>query len=250
MATRTRVNETEVGDPASTAAWIRTARAGAAAMVVWSVVLQVMVSALIPPVAVIGLAFLVFAFFLRGERRRLGLALAVFTALVYAGNLPIVLAELGSPESAPTFVLTLLSTVAASVALVGGLGAFFRWEAHRIKFLVRIATAVFATGTAFSLVVAAGTDSDAALGSDVTVTVSGFEFEPGEIDYGFGASGIWVDNQDPLPHTFTVEELGIDVETPAFTARRIDIDGPAGSYQVICRIPGHEAMTATLTIGS
>jgi hypothetical protein len=43
--------------------------------------------------------------------------------------------------------------------------------------------------------------------------------------------------------------LGIDVEVPAFTARRIDIGVSDGAYPVTCLIPGHEAMTATITVG-
>lgn len=249
MDTRTRIDKTQTGGPSPAVAWIRLARGASLAMVVWSVALQATLQALIPPVAVIGLAFLVFAVFLAGERRRLGLTLAVFGAVAYFGNLPIILADLGSPESAPTFILTLLSTVGAVLAVIGGLGAFFRWSPRPIEALTRGAISVFVAGTVISLAVAAGTTPDTPLPSDVAITASDLSFQPEAIVFASGSSGVWVENQDPVPHTLTVEELGIDVEIPAFTARRVDVDAPPGTYRVICSIPGHEAMAATLTIG-
>ena len=67
----------------------------------------------------------------------------------------------------------------------------------------------------------------------------------------FAASGI---RQYALParcgirHTFTIEELGVDLEVPAHKAGRIDIDAAPGIYQFVCSVPGHEAMTGTLII--
>jgi FtsH-binding integral membrane protein len=159
-------------------AWIRLARGAALAMVVWSLALQAMVGTVIPIVAVIGGAFLGFAWFLRGERRRLSLAVAIFSVLIYAGNLPVILAELGRPESAPSFILTLLSTLAVVVAAVSGLGAFLSWRPTPISRLIGAAVAVLVLGTVFSLVAAAGTDSDTALPTDAVVTIAGMQFEP------------------------------------------------------------------------
>lgn len=235
---------------APTSAWMRLARGAAVVMVVWSVTLQVTVGTIIPPVAVIGLVFLAFVPFLTGERRRVGLALALFTTAAYLGNLPGILDELGHPESAPAFILTLLSTVGAVLALIGGLGAFFGRPSGPVRTLVLGAAGVFVAGTVMSVAMASATDADAALDADVAVTAAALEWQPLDIRLDSGATGVWVENQDGVRHTFTVKELGVDLEIPALTSRRIDIDAAPGTYQVICTVPGHEAMTGTLTVGS
>ncbi len=56
--------------------WMRLSRGASITMVLWSVVLQATAGAVIPPVLVIGASFLLLVPFLRGQRRRLGLALA------------------------------------------------------------------------------------------------------------------------------------------------------------------------------
>ena len=64
-----------------------------------------------------------------------------------------------------------------------------------------------------------------------------------------GTVGVWVDNRDGIHHTFTIEGLDVDLEIPALKAKRVDFEAPAGTYDVICTVPGHESMTATLSVG-
>lgn len=232
-----------------TSSWMRLARMSAIAVAVWAVVLQVTAATFIPPVTAVGLVFLGFAPFLSGERRRLGLVYAVVAVVAVAGNLPTIAAELARPESAPGFILTLFSMVAAGVALVAGLAAFFRRPVPAIRRVAYGAVGVLVIGTIASLVVASGVESQGALESDVTVTARGVLFEPEQIVLGSGSTGVWVDNRDGVHHTFTIPGLGVDLQIPALKAQRVDIQGAIpGEYQVICTVPGHENMTATLTV--
>jgi plastocyanin len=232
----------------STARWMRLARGGAIVMVLWAIALHLTAGILIPPVAVIGLVYLAFTLFLRGERRRLGLALSIFTAVAFLGNLAVISDDLQNPESAPAFILTLLSTAGVLLALTGGLGAFFRWPAWPIRTLAVGALAVFLAGTVGSLGIAAGTGSDAALPADVQVTAQSLMWAPEDIAIDTTATGLWIENRDGIRHTFTIPELGVDVEVPAFKTRRVSIDAGPGSYRVICTVPGHETMTGTLVV--
>jgi uncharacterized cupredoxin-like copper-binding protein len=61
---------------------------------------------------------------------------------------------------------------------------------------------------------------------------------------------VFVDNRDFFRHTFTVEETSIDVELPARQGARVPVDLPAGTYAVVCPVPGHEFMASTLTVTS
>jgi plastocyanin len=228
--------------------WLKLARAGAIVMAVWSVALQGLAQSVIPPVAAIGLVFLGFVPFLKGERRGLGLAVAVFGILAVAGNVEIILDELQNPESAPAFILNLLSLVGVSLVVVGGFSAFRRRPAQSIRTLAVGAAGVFIAGTVASVAIAANTPSDAALPGDVQVTAHQVMWAPEEIVMSSSATGLWIDNQDGIRHTFTIPQLGIDVEVPGLKSHRIDIDAAPGEYQIICTVPGHEAMTGTLTI--
>lgn len=249
MATTTRnIDARETST--STSGWLRLARAGAVVMTVWSVALQGSARMLIPPVAVIGLVFLGFIPFLKGQRRAVGLAVAAFGVLAVAGNLEIILDELQNPESAPAFILNLLSLVGVGLVVVGGLAAFRRTPTGPIRTLAIGATGVFIAGTVASLAISAGTESETAQAGDVVVAARQVMWAPEAIGLDASDSGLWIDNQDGIRHTFTIPQLGIDVEVPALKARRIDIDAAPGEYQIICTVPGHEAMTGTLTIGS
>ncbi len=230
-----------------TANWMRLARGTAITMVVWAVVTHITARVLIPPVLIIGLIFAAFIPFLRNDRRRVALGLAIFSFLALAGNIPGLVDELTHLSSAPAFILTLLSFLGAVVAIVAGIGAFRSRSEPPTRPIVYGAAAVFVLFAATSVVVAANTDSDAPQAGDVQIVAEKVEFNPDEITVSSGG-GIWVDNKDGIRHTFTIEGEGIDLEIPALKSKRIDIDLAAGTYDVICGVPGHENMIGTLKV--
>ena len=249
MATATKDGLT--GRPIARSAgstWMTMARAGAIVMVVFAIALQATARTIIPPVALIGAAFLAFIPFLHGERRWVGMAAAVFGVAAYVGNLPIILDDLRNPESAPSFILQLLSTIGVFLVAVGGIGAFFGPPARWVRPLALAATGVFIAGTAGSVALAVNTDSAARLPDDVQVTAQQLMWAPEDVVINTGNSGIWIENKDGIRHTFTIPDLDIDVEIPALKAQRVDIDAAAGTYLIICTVPGQESMTGTLTI--
>lgn len=245
--TESRRSTSEADDRAPMS-WATVAKIGASTIVVWSVALQLIAGEPIPPVAVIGVVFLAFAPFIDAHRRKLGLALAIVAVLAVGGNLPPILDELSHPESAPAFILTLLSVLGAVMAFMGGLGIFFGWNADVGRRLVFGAALVFVIGAFTSVSIAANTVSDGARSSDVEVVTRQVAFDPTEISIGAEDTGIWVDNRDGIRHTFSVPELGIDLDVPALKSRRVDIDAAPGTYEIFCEVPGHESMTATLTV--
>ena len=243
----TKVMERNAPTSRVTENWLRLARWMAITMVVWAVVTHITARVIIPPVLVIGLIYAVFIPFLRDGRRKVALGLAVFSFLALAGNVPGLVDELSHLSSAPAFILTLLSLLGALVAIVAGIGAFRSDSEPPTRPIVFGAAAVFVVLAATSVVVAANTDSDAAQAGDVEIVAEKVKFNPGEITVPVGG-GIWVDNKDGIRHTFTIEGEGIELEIPALKAKRLDLDLAAGTYDVICSVPGHENMTGTLTV--
>lgn len=248
--TGTQHTEQKAPQTSRTAQWMRVARVTALVMAAWSVALQAFAGVVIPPVLVIGLIFLVFSFFLSGERRRLGLAYSIVTVIVFVGNVPVIVDDLVRIDSAPTFIVTLVSVLAAAAAFVAGLGAFFGWSEAPIRGLAAGAMVILVIGSATSLAASANAPSDAAVDGDAIVIAQQLEFNPDALVVENTTAGVWIDNKDGIYHTFTIEALEIDVEIPALKSRRVEFTASPGTYEYVCTIAGHESMTGTLVVES
>jgi plastocyanin len=57
-------------------------------------------------------------------------------------------------------------------------------------------------------------------------------------------------NSDLFRHTFTIDELDVNVEAPLGGTREETFAAPPGTYRFYCRVPAHAAagMEGTLTI--
>ena len=238
----------QTGDVRSVSSWVALCRWAGFTVALWAVALQLMAGEFIPPVMGIGLVLGGFAIFLKGERRRLAAVFAGLALVALVGNLPGTIDELSNPTSAPAFILTLLVSLAALVAVVGGVAAFFRWSPDPRRPIVITAVALFLVGITVSLVAAAGIESDVALASDIEVLAQGIEFLPEEIIVSGGDVGVWVDNRDGIRHTFSITELEVDLAIPGLKAQRVDFQAEPGEYTIFCTVPGHEAMTAILIV--
>lgn len=228
--------------------WMKVARIGAIAMVVWSIALSLLAGSFIPPVVILGIMYLVFASLLRGERTRIGIVLAVVTVLAVAANLGPILDSMAHPSSAPSFMLTHLSLVAALVGVVAGLGIFRGWATDFIGLFSGVAVVVLVAGVVVAAVSSAAAPNVEALEGDIAVTARSIKFEPTEITLTGGSTGVWIDNQDGTHHTFTIEELGIEMDLVGLKSSRIDITADPGVYNVICTVSGHEDMTMSLVV--
>jgi uncharacterized cupredoxin-like copper-binding protein len=82
------------------------------------------------------------------------------------------------------------------------------------------------------------------------VTAKKTEFDVESIEGRAGQEvRIVVKNKDPFLHTFTIDDLDIDQKVSPGGEELIEFEAPAGSYEFICRIVGHEEdMKGTLTI--
>lgn len=216
-------------------------------MVAFVIGLHVLAGELIPQVLVLGAVFGVIAIVLRPQRRRLGLMSAGLALLALIGNAPFILEDLANPDGGWVFPLTMLSLLAAVAVIGGGMGMFFRWPDRPVVPVAAGLGGVLVFATLTSVVLSASQESDTPMADDVLLAAEGVVFVPGEVVITADASGVWVDNRDIVRHTWSVDELGIELELPPNTARRIDLDEVLpGEYEIYCDVPGHENMTATL----
>ena len=168
--------------------------------------------------------------------------------LVVVLTSPFAIPDLAHPESPLNFAYGSVAGLALPIAIViTAIGALRRWSDQRRTTTWIATAAVITLGTVISLVAAANTTSDVAVEGDVIVAAADVEF-PETVRVAAGGA-LFVDNRDPGRHTFTIEELGIDVELPANTARRVVLgDVAPGTYEYICSIIGHEKMTGQLIV--
>lgn len=229
--------------------WRRVGVGAALAMAVWSVALQLVIGAFIPPVTGVGVLFAALAVGLaRSTRTWVHVATALLPLLALAGNTGPIVADLSHPEAAAVFTLTVVSVVGALVTSSAGFLLWFDRAHGAAGPVAAVAGGLVVVAAGVGLVSASGVESAPALDGDVTVEARALRFAPAEIVVPAGATGVWVDNPDPVAHTFSIGGTDIDLDVPANSSQRVDVALEPGTYSVFCAIPGHESMTATLRV--
>lgn len=87
---------------------------------------------------------------------------------------------------------------------------------------------------------------------DTHLVAANVAFSENEITVRAGEVRIGLENKDLFWHTFTVEELGVDLRVPVGADLSISFDAPPGEYEFFCDIPGHPeaGMVGTLVVES
>jgi plastocyanin len=90
-------------------------------------------------------------------------------------------------------------------------------------------------------------DAGSSAGGGLEVTASGFAFEPDALTATAGeATTVTFTNDDADAHTFTIEELDVDIAAGGGETAEGELTADAGDYEFVCRI--HPSMTGTLTV--
>jgi plastocyanin len=144
------------------------------------------------------------------------------------------------PESPTDFVPVSMLTVGGVVAVISTPGAFRAARGRRTDSGVpaivgRAALIVLAAGAALSLVASSRITSDAPAAGSTAVTLENFAFAPGNVTVGRGPVALYLTNNDTARHTFTVDELGVDVSLAPGQSRLVTFDASAGEYRVYCK---------------
>lgn len=129
-------------------------------------------------------------------------------------------------------------------------------DTHRVALVLGVLAVAAAFALSISAIIMAageggGGASSGGAPSEVTVTLSEFAIEPSAITVAEGGK-LKITNGGSVAHNFAVvgQDLAID-DIGGGESADLDLSGlPAGTYDVICTISGHEAsgMTGTLTV--
>jgi plastocyanin len=172
---------------------------------------------------------------------------AVATLILNAGD-PGTADGLTNLAAAQDFIPRILGIGGAVVALVAGIMVLAKGAvpapAARLAGLAAaglmvllIAASVFSTATF---------ESDDPGAQDLQVSAKDFEFEQEELSGSSGEVAVFFDNPDPSLHTFTIDELEVDLAVPPGKAKRVTFDAEPGEYEFYCA--PHPDMTGTLTV--
>ncbi len=248
MATIAPTPSTAHAEPraATNDAWLRLLVWTVAVVAAVDVAFMALATVLIPPLAIgavltgVGLAVA------RWRPRAGTIVLGLTSLLLLAGGLPFAVEHLPYPSSGVDFahsVIGIFGRIATIVMTVMVLRRASDASARRAGALVVVLLGLTLLVATIASMASTG---DEARPGDVVTAIDDHAFDE-VIEVGAGDT-LFVDNLEPFRHTFTVEGTAIDVVTPALQGVRIPVDLDPGSYPVICDVPGHEAMTATLVM--
>jgi plastocyanin len=210
------------------------------------VVFMALIPSPIPPL-VAGVALTLIGIAL--VRRRRGAAVVVLgltsAALAIAG-IAFLSSHLTHPGSPIDFLHAVLAIIGRALAVVAAVGAWRGGSTSGARRLAATALGLAGLAVAVSGIATLLTDGEPVRDGDVPVAITGSQF-PATIVVERGQT-LHIDNQDLFRHTFTAPATELDVDLPASTAARATVDLPAGSYDVICDVAGHEHMTAHLEV--
>lgn len=190
----------------------------------------------------------------------------IVVALLAIGMLWFTAFGLLEPDSVFDFVGGLLVVPGAVIAIVGCVQAIRAGRRGELRArreggegrAINVIVAVVAGLTVVSAVVTFATRSTAdASQADGELALKDFSFEVGEAE-GVTVTGgdtLYVANEDPFHHTFTVDELGIDVAFGPSSQELIEIPAQPGTYTLYCQPhtsnpddPAEGDMSTTLTV--
>jgi plastocyanin len=143
-------------------------------------------------------------------------------------------------------------SVAGALASVGSLFSHKRpeGEGHTAAVVAQAAIAVFIVALIAGTVAQRSSKSEASQTGDIKLEMRNTAFLQTELSAHSGTIAVAVSNHDLFWHTFTIDALHVNIDTPIGADRRITFTAPPGRYEFYCRVPGHRAagMKGTLTV--
>jgi plastocyanin len=203
---------------------------------------------IIPPLIVFALLFGVAVWLTRRGGKAGPIMFAVLSVLLLVLNAPFIVPALSVPASTVDFVMTGVLVVLAVANLVAAIAALRSSSTGaKARLVGRATVALLLIVLAIGVVARVTYESPPAQSGDIELTAQDIEFSTDVIEADNGEVAVFVDNKDAALHTFTVEELDIDLQVPGGSTARVTFDAPAGSYEFICT-PHSGVMKGTLEV--
>jgi plastocyanin len=162
-------------------------------------------------------------------------------------SIPFLAEALVRPESLADFIPLSIYTLSTVVGTVAAIPSFRQASApdapsRPARTIAILAGALIVVAAVVSVVAFAGIESEPARSGDILVVTEDIEFHPARIHGGGREISVHVANRDDTRHTFTIDELGVDLNLPPNSEQRISFAADPGTYRFYCRphTPGME----------
>lgn len=173
----------------------------------------------------------------------------VLAIIFIAMNAPFIIPSLAVPASLVDFVSTAWIMLAAITVVVAGFIAFrgATTAPEGPRTFQRIVLGVGVLALIVSVFMTLAYDDAIKRQGDIELTAEGIEFDPETLDGDSGTVAVFVTNNDPTFHTFTIDDLDVHLDIPANTTARIEFEADPGEYEFYC-VPHEQDMEGTLTV--
>lgn len=237
------------------AAWASLISAGAVAIVLSIIAVElIVIQEIVPPLLIVAV-LLVGGIFLMRAKGRPGVIMLGLVGLLYFVLLaPFVGESFAFPASTVDFVINLVSILASLVIIVSAIALLRAGDTDtRSAGARRFGTAVLAigmVGTMFSIGTRLTREDPEGQEGDLDITAKDTEFKPTQLEIVGPNVSFFIENEDLTAHTFTIDELDVDEGIPGGGSARVELtNADAGEYEYYCSVTGHEDMKGTVTIG-
>ena len=229
--------------------WRRLLTTTTIAAIVGLVVLFVL-AGIIPPLVIFAVLLLVGVVLLRTKTKVAAILLLVVHLAMFATSLPFTIPSLSVPASAFDFGLTLFLAVLNLVG-IGSAAAVLARRGDEPSGAARtvgaVALIVILLGIAWAAYSSVTYDNAVAQEGDIRFVTEDTDYSDTSIDADEGTVSVFVNNKDATTHTFTIDELDVDLEVPGGKAARITFEAEQGSYEFIC-VPHEAEMAGNLSV--
>ena len=228
--------------------WVRFLRTATIASIVVVVLINVF-AGLIPPLLVFALIWVGGLLWLRTATKGPAILLLVNTILYLALSAPFIVPTLTVPASAGDFILNLAALLAGIGILISAIFVIRgRVEpSGSPRSFGRVLVALFLVGTVLSIFSLVSYDDPEPQEGDIELVTRDIEFHDTSLEADAGSVSVFVENQDATLHTFTIEELDVDLDIPASKNARITFEAEPGTYEFFCA-PHKEDMKGTIEV--
>jgi plastocyanin len=205
---------------------------------------------IIPPLIVFAVLWLVGAYLVGKRPKGAAILLLIVFVLFLALSGPFVLPTLTVPASAGDFILNVASLVAAVVGIVAAIAVLRRRDAapsRTPRTLGMAGLAVTLLAIVVGVIAMMTYEAATAEEGDIPLVAENIEFDQEALEAEGGTVAVYVDNKDQTLHTFTIDELDVDLTIPAGSTARVEFDAEPGSYTFYC-VPHEADMEGTLEV--
>jgi plastocyanin len=202
----------------------------------------------IPPLLIFAAPFVIGALIIRRRRKGGAIFLGVVGLLTLALNAPFIIPSFRVPASTEDFIMSSVIVVFLVVLLIGAIAAVRAKDTGPSPAARSVGFAALALiGLSIATAAAARVTHESAVAQpgDIEIVTQDIEFSHEHITAEAGEVTVFVENKDTTLHTFTIEELGVDLQIPSNSAERITFDAPSGTYEFECT-PHSDGMHGTI----